>query len=451
MQKLEVKKIAQVVLILGSILLSFFLLTTKTKAQEAQKAGTSSYGTTGNYQSFANGYIYQSKHGTYSVWGEIKEIHNKNGGTWGVYGFPTSDRYKEGPTGRECQNFENNQKICIGGVEIEPKCKANEVEINEKCYSRVDRDDDDLSDQLEDELMKMYAPLLKFDKEEKYFPSSIKWTLEGSELMARQSLSSLCGVTSYGHIDLENDLIGRKVYEFGAKLEGVPEDYPGSYCGNKSNVIFTSSSNNNIDKDNYFYLNLDDSSRSGESNFDNNEIYTRIYKDDSDNITIQYWYYIPFNEPAALSLAGWKHEGDWENISITLNYMNSPLNAYYINHGNAIKYEWSDIEKIDKHPVVYIGEGTHASYPFEKLIDATTNLQEASFELGKEWSTWEKGVLVNVGESSDRGGRALRDFIKYSGRWGETRPIYNDPVLQSNAFSPFTMSYQDNWFFYERK
>jgi hypothetical protein len=36
-------------------------------------------------------------------------------------------------------------------------------------------------------------------------------------------------------------------------------------------------------------------------------------------------------------------------------------------------------------------------------------------------------------------------FIKFSGRWGQTEPTDLIGGLKGDAFSPFTMSYQDGW------
>ncbi len=419
-KKIKAHRILKLLTVVGVMGILTILSTTKPQAQRMEKAGTSSYGTSGNYQSFANGYIYQSKHGTYSVWGEIKEIHNKNGGTWGVYGFPTSDRYKEGPTGRECQNFENNQKICIGGVEIEPKCKANEVEMNEKCYSKVDNDGDGLSDQLEDELMKMYAPIIYLSKDDQYRLGNVNNYIIDTELRYIDRLVCHDDYEVVVDEDLinENDLIRNINYEFSyfdlCNLQLV-------------NVNKTVSSTDNPKKDSqneFFFLKIiEEETKYGH---DITEVYASVYKGDFSGQAakvLEYWFFLPYNDPPD-STSGGVHEGDWEHIKIYLDNNNVPFeknSVYYSQHegGLWVDFEYATRYKISaltkNKPKVLIAKGTHATFPNVQDLRNTKYAEIFDEEfVENEKAIDSQGIVVNV-----KLNRIFYRAINLS--WGDTR------------------------------
>ncbi len=328
----------------------------RVQAQELEKAGTSSYGTSGSYQSFANGYIYQSKHGTYSVWGEIKEIHNKNGGTWGVYGFPTSDRYKEGPTGRECQNFENNQKICIGGVEIGPKCKADEVEINEKCYSRVDNDGDWIPRDLELELTEKYAPIIYISNKDVSKPANAEWYIQLSSLRYFRNIDNSFDMQK----TINSNLYSTK------DLFVTVDRLSGEQVIGGNDIV------NSFDKKNiysHFFLdsiNIVVNPGIEEARKDEWRIYSDVKKIEQ-RFRVEYWWFTPYNKPPN-SLGG-IHEGDWEHIEIDLSPDLFPEKVNYAAHENTTTYSWClSTEGSFDRPRVYVAEGTHASFPQKSIL-----------------------------------------------------------------------------------
>ena len=63
------------------------------------------------------------------------------------------------------------------------------------------------------------------------------------------------------------------------------------------------------------------------------------------------------------------HEGDWEGMIIELDAQGIPLRAttsahkpFSIFYKGGETRSWSNVEKIDTHPVVYIGKGGHPTY-----------------------------------------------------------------------------------------
>ena len=86
-------------------------------------------------------------------------------------------------------------------------------------------------------------------------------------------------------------------------------------------------------------------------------------------IVVQYWLFAPFNAwspvvPAA-SDAWQVHEGDWEHVAIVLDARGRPLQAGYAQHCGGVRIPWARVplQRGTKRPVVYVGLGSHASYP----------------------------------------------------------------------------------------
>ena len=59
------------------------------------------------------------------------------------------------------------------------------------------------------------------------------------------------------------------------------------------------------------------------------------------------------------------HEGDWEGIVIELDNDQQPLRMGVSIHLIGETREWSQVNKISNHPIVYIGYGGHPTY-FDK-------------------------------------------------------------------------------------
>lgn len=86
---------------------------------------------------------------------------------------------------------------------------------------------------------------------------------------------------------------------------------------------------------------------------------------------LQYWFYYAYNDWAG-GYGGFNdHEGDWEGFHVffKLDAGNRPVEppAYvcYLGHHSRITKAWDhpDVEKIGTHPVIYVAAGSHASYP----------------------------------------------------------------------------------------
>jgi len=95
---------------------------------------------------------------------------------------------------------------------------------------------------------------------------------------------------------------------------------------------------------------------------------TVLYDEESNTYALQYWFFFYFNDFADI------HEGDWESIAIILGNDFQPLKVGYSAHagrcpleawtevGGGYQLDWDWVEKLGDHPVVYVGNGGHASY-----------------------------------------------------------------------------------------
>jgi hypothetical protein len=90
-----------------------------------------------------------------------------------------------------------------------------------------------------------------------------------------------------------------------------------------------------------------------------NKVYGRVYQSGG-LTTLQYWFFY-YNNPFSVAGIG-KHEGDWEGIQILLG-SSGPVSATYDQHGGGETCDWSQTPTTGgTHPVVYVANGSHASY-----------------------------------------------------------------------------------------
>lgn len=72
--------------------------------------------------------------------------------------------------------------------------------------------------------------------------------------------------------------------------------------------------------------------------------------------SLQYWYLYLYNDFTN------KHEGDWEQVTITLDHDQLPVTVGYSSHLSGNSRCWEHTEKSDGHPVLYVARGSHAGY-----------------------------------------------------------------------------------------
>lgn len=90
-------------------------------------------------------------------------------------------------------------------------------------------------------------------------------------------------------------------------------------------------------------------------------------KDGTGPISIQYWFFYPFNyQPVGGGLAeGGFHEGDFESIGVLLSARGKPRYVWMNRHneeGRAFPWDDEALSLLDKHPRVFAARGSHATY-----------------------------------------------------------------------------------------
>jgi len=107
--------------------------------------------------------------------------------------------------------------------------------------------------------------------------------------------------------------------------------------------------------------------------------YGRVIEDAGWTI-LQYWFFYPYNNWRSGFHGVNDHEADWEMVTIYLAAERgrslAPRWVAYASHdfsGDDLRRRWDDaeLEKVDGHPVIYVGAGSHASYfvPGEYLTE----------------------------------------------------------------------------------
>jgi len=88
-------------------------------------------------------------------------------------------------------------------------------------------------------------------------------------------------------------------------------------------------------------------------------VYGRMTSEDNRKV-LQYWFFYPTNDWVNY------HEGDWEMIQVVLHpYTSDADYAVYAQHNSKERANWADeVEYLagTMHPVVYVADGSHASY-----------------------------------------------------------------------------------------
>ena len=181
-----------------------------------------------------------------------------------------------------------------------------------------------------------YAPILRFDPEEKYYPLSVENYLSHCKLM----------------------------------------DYEGCYPFDHGNMLSFPVSPYQL-RGNHF-LELADFPLPGEElniSYD----YTGYYKEFTDSVknrrVIQYWFLYPYNYSIFNA-----HEGDWEHVDVVFEPIDAttPVRLITSFHDFYFVYNWNELEFRGTHPVVFVDRTSHAMAAQPDncariLYNATTN------------------------------------------------------------------------------
>jgi hypothetical protein len=179
---------------------------------------------------------------------------------------------------------------------------------------------------------------------------------------------------------------------------------------------------NNCYKTAGFYLDLDntDEAREGMTNTsDNPHVYSGapVFYEYQPHSYITYWFFYAYDEFRTDGLVFQSHEGDWERVSILLDFDEEPQMIRYYYHSHHSDKLWKDIILDEGHPVVYSALGTHASYdtadshPIEEIpvVGGVLGVSDHT-DAGYKWSTWNNLLRVEI-----------QPWYGYGGAWGAVR------------------------------
>jgi len=233
-----------------------------------------------------------------------------------------------------------------------------------------DSDKDGIPDQREIELATTYSPILRLDSDELFFPVTIR-AYANFSILENKSVEGFLSdyepvVIRVGdhQIDYSEQygVIYRKILKWVVKHPAYyrinlirPTD--GGYTDIDPSLLPTNLAEYRQLQDlmmqkgfkfNVTYVNVEPF-----------ELYNRISGQYEEFIGIQYWFaYILNYHPLAPD-----HEFDWEHITVVLDRNTlEPLWVILSQHSWKEYRFWNEMDRISTHPVIYVAEGSHASY-----------------------------------------------------------------------------------------
>lgn len=262
-----------------------------------------------------------------------------------------------------------------------------------------DRDADGLDDEIEDALLRRFAPVVLLDPGEKALPVGTEWLLARSDLEpAHAPRRRVLAASALGMISWPG-----------------PVEHPAARLHPRA------------------------AARRGSPDPADWEVYGHAYPADGGGVILQYWFFYAFNDAYGL----FDHEGDWEHVSVRLSAEHAPEGAWYARHYDSqpgVWFRWTDLTRDGDHPVVLSARGTHASYASPAEVPFWERTCGTAAGAGcPVWRTWEGGTggVVNVGERA----APRAPFIAWPGRWGATGMFGRD----SHADPPPGPAFQRGW------
>jgi hypothetical protein len=274
-------------------------------------------------------------------------------------------------------------------------------------------------------LIEKYSPVLFFYPQEKYYPMNISSLMDFSDLKSVEDSSFLDPKPTYVSELVDNNM---KLF-----MDNPDVDVTKSYS-------FPDPSDFNI----YPYT-----------------VYARKVTNQNNYTALQYYFFYPHNF--------WNnnHEGDWEMIQVILDENNEFESASHNFHflTGDVDYkeqmEWYD----NTHPVVMIGQGSHASYfnwtPYGEatfIVRLLNNLLEIE-SLSKDGKILHHGSInFNSPEACNYNIELIDDsltWINFPGHWGEIPQTFHPLFFQKNfefigSVGPRGPKYMKYYFLFDR-
>jgi hypothetical protein len=219
-----------------------------------------------------------------------------------------------------------------------------------------------------------FAPVFHFTSGEKFYPTSVDYLIASSILKERFSNGSSLVVDSSPSSSTLGTHNSTDFY-LDNKL-GTLDAIMGDYSSKASTLGY------------FTYIHLVNS---------------------SSTTVIQYWLFYAYNNGPFND-----HQVDLEVVEVFLDSSGSPFRALYSQHGAGENAAWSDVEKVDAHPVVYVAQGSHANYfrPYQGKIGIENDIVGNN---GRTLTPSDLGLIV-LGEKGNHA--PDQSWLDFPGRWG---------------------------------
>jgi hypothetical protein len=187
--------------------------------------------------------------------------------------------------------------------------------------------------------------------------------------------------------------------------------------------------------------------------------------DGKSRLYLDYWWYLPDNPARAGSgafcgaglvipgISCFDHESDWEGVTVVVDRSTptpGPVAVHYAQHGSVVRYDWSQLrdhwdneanelgaymQGVDGaavRPLVFIADGTHASYPTPCRRDSCKQSADGIEEERHNGQLpWAGNGAATCGEGSSclttlptlAGGSKPALWNAFTGPWGKTRCV----------------------------
>jgi len=226
--------------------------------------------------------------------------------------------------------------------------------------SGVDGDADALDDGLESCLLQRHAPVLYLPWSlDGAKPANVDWYLSRVHMRFHHDGCPDCQVLALGSVT-QASLINRSHSE---------KDW---LCAHAGTTRYSYGDGFNA-SETFFLQPPDDTVHNGSTNPADWKVYGHVYKNALGGVNVQYWYFFPYNDGPS----GFNHESDWEHINVRLAADYSVSGVHFAHHSNVTYYPKAEVQwHGTTHPVVWVADGSHASYKSEALCDST--IEEAA-------------------------------------------------------------------------
>ena len=247
-------------------------------------------------------------------------------------------------------------------------------------------------------LLEEFKPLLRYDSNEGYFADSAAEMTDAEGNVLRSATGETLAKPGPGEHDLSLAFLappgsrypnGRPATD-GDRLSVAGRDYQQQYRAIRT--------------------------RDGYSNV----IYGRVVAAE-DATWLQYWFWFFYNDLRAVIVGLGLHEGDWEGVQLRM-AGDEPDLAVFAQHGYAEAREWSRVKRQGRRPVVYVAQGSHASYFDDGMPLTHWHRTEHFLDRADGKVTPRRDLRLEVLSDPAPG------WVLWPGRWGDTKKPTTGPT-----------------------